>query len=428
MGVSIVTQLEPTSADATFDFVGSLDGETPVCAIFQFGKTETINTSEDGMSFGNGFTDGINQACTAVASKFNVVTSDTGIQSKSDKCIMRLDPADHTIILAEAQIVSMSANTVRVNFTTANATAHLVSCIMISGVEAAVGLESLPGTVDTTGSVTGLSFKPNFVLTTSQDSTIPSSAIQGPISFGMATYNGSTINQGLVSSYSRTLVSTSSINGVNDDRYFCGNNKFNGGLKHAQEMASFNADGFTYTQRILAATASQNMAYLAIKVPNDTVNLIKTSHPASTTGNNSVTGIGFEPQAIFNMSVWVSTYNINQTDGDVSGQHLSFFNATEAVTHHGVDQDNVGTTNNETGVHDDPVYLVADDGTLSKQATFVSMDADGYTLNYTTAVSEANAGFSVGMIIPPVSVDGLKPGPFALAPFQTSPFQIGAWR
>ena len=87
----------------------------------------------------------------------------------------------------------------------------------------------------------------------------------------------------------------------------------------------------------------------------------------------------------------------------VSGIHAGFsLGAMDASGNQWVDDvfsvDNVGTSDTQRGQRTDACILIIDSAqSVAKKASWVSMDADGFTLNFTTAGGSPNQGFSLAL-------------------------------
>lgn len=104
-------------------------------------------------------------------------------------------------------------------------------------------------------------------------------------------------------------------------------------------------------------------------------------------GNQSITGVGFVPKAIF------FYYNKETTNGSADSQVTGFGMATSATNRVGVCVRGLNGANPTSAGrrHDNTSCIVYCDGTGAAvvDADFVSMDANGFTINVTTADATA---------------------------------------
>lgn len=157
-------------------------------------------------------------------------------------------------------------------------------------------------------------------------------------------------------------------------------------------LSSFNSDGFVISFSLVAGI--RNYSYLALGGSDLSVAIGTTNWPTST-GNQAVTGVGFQPSV-----VWFTA----GTDF-ISGE--SSTHPGGAISHGWIDQDgrqgcsgwhnraNVTTADNHRYQRTDKCIAVHDStaGTIVGEAEAVSMDSDGFTINWTTAPA-AVAGYS----------------------------------
>ena len=106
------------------------------------------------------------------------------------------------------------------------------------------------------------------------------------------------------------------------------------------------------------------------------------------TGNVATTGVGFQPKAIL--------FYGNAMTADGLGAHgdIYFGMATSAtnracITNHGVDATGGNSDTDYLQVNDKCISVINSSGTVLATADLVSMDSDGFTLNWTTADATA---------------------------------------
>jgi hypothetical protein len=119
----------------------------------------------------------------------------------------------------------------------------------------------------------------------------------------------------------------------------------------------------------------------------------------TTTGNASVTGTGFRPNV-----VWLFNASDNLTGAAPTSSTSAGFG--QGVIGAGGEQwalagrsaDAVATSNSARAQRvDSAVYATDDNGVITKQASYVSMDADGFTLNYSVANANASQAISLAL-------------------------------
>jgi len=132
----------------------------------------------------------------------------------------------------------------------------------------------------------------------------------------------------------------------------------------------------------------------------------------TTTGSQTVSGLGFQPKAI--IFYW-SRNTANATAAAPRSQGVGF---TDCVNQRAVaiaEDDNAASSNAGRYRTESNVIVILSDGTptVGSRATFTSCDADGFTINW--AVSEARADIINYIAIGGPDVINVKAGTFTLA-------------
>lgn len=147
-------------------------------------------------------------------------------------------------------------------------------------------------------------------------------------------------------------------------------------------------------QRILPSfNLTNRTAIIPTVIPASTRNTsyVGSFTTPSSTGNFSVTGVGFKPKAIL---FWG---NPATADGNLTGvTAFTFFigSATSSSNRFAIAMNNDGTWGTEQ-VNDSCIFLLNSGNGLINQADFVSMDSDGFTTNF----SAVSGGGIVGSIV-----------------------------
>jgi hypothetical protein len=108
----------------------------------------------------------------------------------------------------------------------------------------------------------------------------------------------------------------------------------------------------------------------------------------TTTGSQTITGLGFQPKAI--IFYW-SRNTANATAQVPRSQGVGFTDCTNQRAVAIAEDDNAGTSNAGRYRTESNVIVILSDGTptVGSRATFTSCNSDGFTINW--AVSEARA-------------------------------------
>lgn len=159
------------------------------------------------------------------------------------------------------------------------------------------------------------------------------------------------------------------------------------GVEHEADLVSMDADGFTLNWTNAAAGAYR-VPYLALKggqyaVGSDTQN--------TSTGTKATTGVGFTPAGLM-----LASFNAAAAAGRQDHHRKSIGVAASTTSRRCIflgDQNGVGTTNASQDSDTAAVIkMMTESGatpTLDAEADLSSLDADGFTLNWTTADATA---------------------------------------
>lgn len=229
-------------------------------------------------------------------------------------------------------------------------------------------------------SVTGVGFEPKIVLFWWSGSTATGDSVAGgtiSTGFGAA-----------ISSSSRFCVAGISEDGQAESDTYCYNSvgeciriyTDTGTLDGLADFASLDANGFTLTIDN-QFSSDYRISFLALGGTDLTNVYIGNKQRDNDTGNCAVTGVGFQPDAVIITSAFIVSPN-----GGLNGTQLCFGIATNSDDQGVVasmSQDGQATTNTRGyGYNGEILARAATWGAVCDvRDTFVSMDADGFTLN-----------------------------------------------
>lgn len=335
---------------------------------------------------------------------FTTITADnqasTVDRRKARTLVMETINTSLTSILA----VSASAwvdNGVTLNFTTLNAAAQSkrAFAILLAGndVEAYAGFQNLGTGTNSTFDITAPGFEPDLVFlggpmnTTDPNSSNSNDAI---FCFGVSTAAGDhrAVYWGERSSISAGGQPRSALYDTASLAFF---ENVTGTLVYTGLADTFDSSGFTI--RITGTAASQRLLYLALRVGGLGVSL--TDFVAETaTGNKAYTGLGFEPQfvlqaatanlsknALASDSNEAANYSVSAFDSNISKGYSSRINPAADPT----DTGELITTD---------AFVIGDESVVdATKASLVSLDSDGYTLDYTAVGGDATYGWALAI-------------------------------
>lgn len=267
---------------------------------------------------------------------------------------------------------------------------------------AALGLINSPGA---TGSqaTTGLGITPDAMLLITNLMTAAGSQVDAQMSVGFATGSGTQVTAG----YNSNDGSASSdvVRDVLTNRVV---GAYTGGATTAElnaDLTSLDADGFTLNYNTVLTGA--DISYLGLSGTDVNGATAGNFASATATGTQAVTGIGFQP----NLVLFIT--NLQTVSGTANNNSCFSFGVAASSTARwacGIGMQNAQTTmNNRRAFYDNRCILVAAAGSnaVAHDADFVSMDADGFTIDWQTA---PGAAYLVGYIA--LSVTNVKVGNF----------------
>lgn len=230
--------------------------------------------------------------------------------------------------------------------------------------------------------ITGAGFQPKAVMLFGSAPTAAGSATNMLIGAGVATASSA---RGTVSAYADDAQATaSSARGTRTDEVYA--TYISATSLVETDFVSMDADGFTLNWSKVEAGAARKMFAVCLGGSDLTGAQVVSFTGSSSTGNQSVTGAGFQPDCVIFMA-GLTLANAGETAMLWS---LGAATSSTARVAAGMSaENNVATSNtNRKQVSDKCITLPwPGTGAVLQEADFVSMDADGFTINWTTALS-----------------------------------------
>ena len=382
---------------------------TPTAAILITSRA-TVDATVNGYGVSIGFTDGTNEFVSgnrsvhgganaeadriwAVAGQLGWVMSDV------------TDPLNGDSIFSFSQWVT---DGIEITWGVAPSTAIQVVAILIQCANAQVGSFDSSATQDVATTITmSPSFAPQtvFIAGNDEDDGIPETAfVYAQSLLGVADYNGSTVEQG-------SIMHLSVDGAAAGDPY--ANIWTNRVRRHptvgteSLELENFVSNAFDATTRD-GNSVSQNIGYLALAWNTADRRVTTFDAPTGTaTVNKSFTWPGFTPQCVIQALTMLTATDTQTTDANAGSQGIGIFDkdgGEECIAW--ADEDAAATINTESTHAANALVLHTGAGAALFDANIAngSMDATGYTLEFTTipaATTRKWLGFALQD--PPVS-------------------------
>ena len=238
--------------------------------------------------------------------------------------------------------------------------------------------------------VTGVGFQPKVVLFRYNMSATDTSQGDAIIGFGVGV---SSSDRRVSGNYATTGLTTSANAAWNQPTYCI----YTPGGGSRADLVSLDSDGFT----INWVTSSQ-MAVQYLALGGDAITHVKTGSAAAktSTGNQSYTGLGFQPTALI---VFAGKFSTSPLDQTTNGSGLFGF-ATSSSDRGFVAWRNQTGSNPQAAKHRQSTQRIMSTTTNFTEADFVSFDSDGFTLNFTTSGGSADVFYYLALRGPQVKV------------------------
>ena len=399
IAIEIIRQAAPT-VTGTQDFNASAGFGTPKAAILIATKAVADATAIDHriLSFG---------VCTGAANEWVCSNTDEHGQGDSDNdrildtshCVMIRNPGAETTD-GSAEFSSFGVDKLTLNWDNALATAVLVTCILFAGSDLSAHANTFVGsTQDTEVNITDPGFEPDVIISAHVGRGIDSSVGHFQQGFGIIHNDGAGgITQRSNMHNSRTGITTSACFGyAHATRGGVQIGITDGTLSYSVEYSNFDSSGFSVTYRDGNSFGDAG-GYLALKFANHSSSVTTQNSPTSM-GENGHTGVGFKPQLVLLLVSGAEATGTTEADDDAGTHGISAFTAGEAFWNGGTSDDNVGTTNTESFVDDQPINMKiaagADELIAATPSVAALMNSDGYTLDYTTVDAQTKIIFAL---------------------------------
>lgn len=382
---ALVQQAIRTTA-GTQDFTVAGFGTPKGAAVFI--TNGTVNgTVVSHAILGIGFTDGTRSVSGGWHSKDAVTTTVTGRIATTSRLMTVLDQDAATLV--QASFDSWVTDGIRINVTTAPASAYLVTVLLIGGTGVSnvyVNSVSTPSTIDTSTDVTAIGFRPDAFLTFDIGRTTfnDTNSTGNRIGFGVVARNaGNPHPQFTVAFNDANGVTTTSIGGRNNtSRVMTDGSSAPPATGIEIQDFSTSSPYFKAFLRDVTGVAS-TMGYLAIKLNTLTATALQVDSPTST-GASSINGLGINPQFGILVQHATTANDSHNTGGNAEVFGLALFTRSQQFSVAFTSDDAVTTSNAEAVTHDRAIFL-RKDGLTFMDGTFTGFAQDVANFNYSTA-------------------------------------------
>lgn len=320
----------------------------------------------------------------------NAATTDANAYHTASAAIALQATASGGAINTLGTVTAFGADGFTVSWSAAGQ-ADVIHYLALGGTDitnAYVGTTNVPAATTGALAVTGTGFQPDtsFFISAADGITLDTitASLRNGLTFGFMSNTTGTLLQGSVASGARDARTATG---------YVGSTWSNTSLKNVRGAAldfsatwtSWDADGFTLNVGT-AATAATPLSYLALK--GGRFKLGTLTQPTAT-GNQSVTGVGYQPTAVLFAGAGLSTATdvLNTTAGTTGKQTFGAGAATQSGTWIGTE----GALPSDENMYYSTTAAIthATSQTTNSQASLTSLNADGFTLNWATADTTA---------------------------------------
>jgi hypothetical protein len=342
------------------------------------GKTNTI-------IFSHGATDGTRQWVASINHNSQAATTSNTRYHNSDRLIY-LNSGN--TVKGVAYFSAWITDGIRINWTTAPDTAYLMTVELYGGDDLSARVDTKDGVTN----ITDVGFEPDLVRTACIGGAPADSRLGELICTLGAAWNQATDVERCLGWSSLNGQSTSKVCALFSEQKSSAQ-LYNDAISWSADITDFDADGFTFS----GAGGGDDISFIALKFANHSMWLGTVDTPTGT-GNQAVTAPGFTPQLVIMFQSMITAVNTLKTDSTANAFGIGGFDVTRQYGNTLSVADNAATAEAASFAQTKPVYV--DDltgGGVNLEASFVSLDATGYTLNWTTVNATARKFFVIAI-------------------------------
>lgn len=367
------------------------DFGTPKAALFFINYAITDGTAADHAGVTYGATDGTNEWCVHGTSEHGQATTDTDSEITATKCVIINLPGTANAD-GEATFSAWITDGVRINWTNAPAAAYLLTVVLFGGddLSAFVGSQVMTDTENATATVSDVGFEAHLVFSAVSDFRNAGSLV------GVHNRNGFGVvhNDGAAGITQRS-------HGIRNDNGGAADNvgnimstthgaviSFGGSTDWGASYDAFTSSGFDITE--LDGGGNNSLVhYLCLAGASPSDFAVGTYTTPTSTGNDSITGVGFTPQMMILGMTLLEAADQNRTDARAGSTGVSVFDTSaEFSTTYGM-EDGADPTNTQSLSDDTAVNIPLHDGAAGVVGAYSAMEADGAQLNFSAVHANA---------------------------------------
>ena len=376
---------------------------TPKLAIMWLTEGSVAGTDVDDAVIGYGTATATNSWAMSVTSQDNQASTSSTRVATEGICLQLLDGGSESTKLVDAIFDSFGTGSITIDHQIAPSTGYIVNVILIGGDDftAQVGFIDPTDTDSGTTDITTTFESEGGIFGYVERDDNSSGAGHIRFSVGYMSYISSVITQRVVA------LRESTGGGSGQPSMARRTDRVASYLSTTgSEVAGFEVTGVTSTTVEItthtSGAASRDLFYILFNTNGQGVWTGDINSPTST-GDNSVTGIGFKPALFMPILSTLYTSDVDANNNTAGGMCLGVAvtdmadNDLEGSSRISL-EDNANPTNTECSSESSIIRVTQGDGTDGIAASFTSFDSDGVTLNWGT-VDGSNTWAGIGLAL-----------------------------
>jgi len=365
-----------------------LGGVTPKAVLFCIVGSDVFDDDDTHAKMGWGAADGIREWAMAANMADGQSTTQTGTMSRTDKCLcITTDAGSTPAVDGEAAFDAFVVNGVRIDWTDAVSDDYKVIAIFFAGADVNVRADSVLLLAEDVEQDISAGFKPKCIITAAPGAGATSLEDNCRLSIGAAVLDGGSFKQRSWVYQDYDDVGTTRVRGQTFNNRAGGR----GDNTYSFELADPDSDGFSLYARG-GSPSSDYVHYLALDFTSQ-VELLQYL-PRTSIGTQVFTGVGFEPDAVI---IGHATQTAENTDQEADMAHsFSAFDDTDEYSQSINSEDSSSTSDANSEPVARAIQSLNPAGTnYLYRALHTSMDADGFTLQYSRGAGYITYGWAL---------------------------------
>ena len=367
-----VTRVACDIAGGTQVITANLGGATPKAALFTVTNCTSDGAPANDLIWCYGFTDGTHEHCLTYFDENGVTPSNTRRQGFSDRCIQIINQFGG-LTAGVGHISGFVPDGVEITWSTTPTASYLLTTTLFAGdtLQAHVGHLTTGPLVDTpTYSSAGFAFNAGIFATPARTLGAGTSTDVGSIGFCDGDLNQAAIGPYHANSDNPTLIS----NTISQHALVTSNPT---GIRWTFRVVSITSTGFTHNT---TETVGDDVIFLLLKY-GKSVKVGITDVPA-TTGNWSVSGLGFNPSLLLQLTSLCQSVDTTETSTKAGAYGWSVATDADEYSDAVYSRDNTSVSNAKS-VSNASLELLTDNGSIAVTGSFSGFNNDGWTYNLT---------------------------------------------